>query len=104
LLFFLGGLWELGRQLTPWPRPRSGGTLVTSGVYGFARHPLYGGGLIALAGWAVAGSHPLRLVLTLALWMVLELKIRLEERWLCEIYPEYSSYRQRVQKLIPFVY
>jgi protein-S-isoprenylcysteine O-methyltransferase Ste14 len=104
LVLFLGGLWNLGRQLTPWPRPRTGGKLVTSGVYGWVRHPLYGGGLMGLAGWAITCSHLPRLGVTLALWGVFELKIRREERWLNEVYPEYSAYRKRVRKLIPFVY
>jgi hypothetical protein len=53
---------------------------------------------MVLAGWAVACSHLLRLGVAIALWIVLEMKIRLEEGWLSALYPEYSAYRERVRK------
>ena len=39
-----------------------------------------------------------------ALWGVLELKIRSEERFLSETYPDYFAYRRVFRKRIPFVY
>jgi protein-S-isoprenylcysteine O-methyltransferase Ste14 len=32
------------------------------------------------------------------------MKARREERWLQEQYPEYSAYKSRTKKLIPWIY
>jgi protein-S-isoprenylcysteine O-methyltransferase Ste14 len=42
--------------------------------------------------------------LAAVLFIFFDLKSRREERWLMEAYPGYAKYRQRVRKLIPFVY
>jgi protein-S-isoprenylcysteine O-methyltransferase Ste14 len=39
-----------------------------------------------------------------ALFVLLDVKSRHEERWLAAKFPAYSSYKRRVRKLIPFIY
>jgi protein-S-isoprenylcysteine O-methyltransferase Ste14 len=41
---------------------------------------------------------------TALLFIVLDLKARKEEAWLCDRFPEYADYQQRVSKFIPGVY
>jgi protein-S-isoprenylcysteine O-methyltransferase Ste14 len=73
------------------------------GAYGVVRHPIYGGLVLAAAGWSLIGS-PLALVATAGLAVILELKSRLEESMLHAAYPEYASYRERVRwRFIPGV-
>lgn len=44
LLLGLAGLGSLGRKnLSPFPHPKRGATLVEDGVYAMVRHPIYGG-------------------------------------------------------------
>ena len=43
-------LLDLGRNLTPTPRPRSDAELVDGGVYRLVRHPMYGGLLLTALG------------------------------------------------------
>lgn len=101
---FLAGLFHLGSNLTPLPYPKDGGTLVQSGVYGLARHPVYGGVLLTCIGWGlIVGSIP-TLVYVAALSVLLDVKARREETWLADRYPAYGAYRARVRKLIPFLY
>ncbi|NJL45848.1 MAG: isoprenylcysteine carboxylmethyltransferase family protein [Leptolyngbyaceae cyanobacterium SM2_3_12] len=104
-LVLLGkGLVDLGQNLTPLPYPREGGELVQTGVYGLVRHCLYSGlilGTLALSFWWLSLSH---LLVTLALFLLLNAKATQEERWLQERYPDYEIYQQRVKKLIPWVY
>jgi protein-S-isoprenylcysteine O-methyltransferase Ste14 len=104
-LVLLGkGLVDLGHSLTPLPYPRDDGELVQTGVYGIVRHSLYGGiilGTFALSLWQFSLSH---LAITLVLLLVLNAKAGKEEAWLQERYPAYADYRQRVKKLIPWVY
>ena len=98
------GLIDLGANLTPLPYPRENGTLIQTGVYGIVRHGLYSGlifGTAAYSLWQLSLPHVLGTVL---LFGVLDIKARQEEAWLMERYPDYASYRQRVNKFIPWIY
>jgi protein-S-isoprenylcysteine O-methyltransferase Ste14 len=104
LLLIGKGLIDLGPNLTPLPYPRADGELVQTGVYGLVRHSLYSGlilGTFALSLWRFSLSH---LAITLVLLLVLNAKASREEVWLQERFPDYADYRQRVKKLIPWVY
>ena len=104
LLLVAGGL-RLGASLTPLPAPRDGRGLTTNGVYGLARHPMYGGGLLFALGWSIAWASPLGLALTLVLVVFVELKSRREEQWLAERHPGYAEYRRATpHRFIPYVY
>ena len=79
--------------------------LVRTGPYRLVRNPIYLGGLIGLAGTAIAIGE-LRGVAALALLLVAVMhKIRVEETLLSEHFgAEYDEYRREVKSLIPFVY
>lgn len=98
------GLFTLGRNLSPFPKPIEGGSLVTTGVYSIVRHPIYTGLILGTLGWSLLMSAPVGIVLVVALFVFFDLKSRREEVWLMERYPEYRAYRERVKKLIPWVY
>jgi protein-S-isoprenylcysteine O-methyltransferase Ste14 len=86
----------LDRSATPFPRPRPGGRLVETGPYAFVRHPIYAGGLLFFAGFALATS-PATFVPLAALALFWRNKAALEEDWLGEKYPDYAEYRDRVR-------
>jgi protein-S-isoprenylcysteine O-methyltransferase Ste14 len=93
----------LGRSLTPFPRPRRRGELVTEGPYRLARHPIYGGGLLFFAGWALF-SRPLALLGVAALALLWYGKSSLEERLLAERFPSYEQYRRATRRrFVPFI-
>jgi protein-S-isoprenylcysteine O-methyltransferase Ste14 len=98
------GLLALGRNLSPFPKPIAGGQLVTTGVYGIVRHPIYTGLILGTLGWSLLMRAPAGLALFVALFVFFDLKSRREETWLLESYPDYRAYRARVKKLIPWVY
>jgi protein-S-isoprenylcysteine O-methyltransferase Ste14 len=94
----------LGRSLTPFPRPKPTGELVTRGPFRFVRHPLYTGALLFLAGTSLVLSL-WALIPTAALLMLWTLKARLEERHLVRAFPEYPEYARRVRgRFVPFVF
>ena len=41
LFIMLMSIKDLGRNLSPFPRPITNGNLITSGIYRFIRHPMY---------------------------------------------------------------
>jgi protein-S-isoprenylcysteine O-methyltransferase Ste14 len=103
-LLLCAGFISLGRGLTPLPYPKEGADLIQTGPYALVRHPMYSGGLLLALGWALYVQSWLTLGYVVALFVFLDMKSRREERWLAERFPTYATYRQRVRKLIPFVY
>ncbi|MEM9120869.1 MAG: isoprenylcysteine carboxylmethyltransferase family protein [Cyanobacteria bacterium P01_F01_bin.56] len=98
------GLIDLGDNLTPLPYPREDSSLVQTGIYGWVRHCLYSGlifGTAAYSLWTLSLPH---FVVTGMLLIILDLKARKEEAWLCDRFPEYADYRQQVSKFIPWLY
>ena len=83
---------------------KEGHELIRTGPYGWVRHPIYSGLLLALAGSAVAldewrGLIGLALVAA-SFWH----KLRIEESWLSAAFPDqYPRYLTEVAALIPGV-
>ena len=98
------GLIRLGPNLTPLPRPKEGGALVTTGVYGLVRHPIYGGIVLLAFGSALRAATWLVVPLALLVLLFFSRKAALEERWLTEKFADYEAYRRRTASLIPWIY
>src|SRR5260221_12937160 len=98
------GILDLGRSLTPMPRPVDANRLVETGTYRLVRHPIYSGLVLAGLGWGIATLSPLAVALALGLFVWLDLKARIEEAWLADRHPGYGAYRARTRKFIPFIY
>ena len=95
---------HLGRNLTPFPKPKDDGELVTTGIYKYVRHPIYVAVIVASTGYAIYQSSWLSGICVVALAIWFELKSRQEEVFLRQRFREYTDYAQRVKKFIPFVY
>ena len=100
-------LWAhgaLGRAFTAFTRPPEGATRVEAGPYRFARHPMYGGGVLLFAGVSLAFSVT-ALALTVALAVLWRGKSAVEERLLVARFPEYEDYRNRTpRRFLPGLY
>ena len=94
----------LGTNLSIFPKPKDDGTLTQTGLYGLMRHPMYGGVLLSALGWSLVRASLPALVLTLTLTVFFDRKAKREEEWLMQKYPDYAQYRERVRKLIPWIY
>jgi protein-S-isoprenylcysteine O-methyltransferase Ste14 len=103
-LLLFRGVIELGANLTPLPHPKDDGELVTGGVYGVVRHPIYSGVIflaIAYSCWQWSLSHAIGAAIFLVFF---DFKAKTEEVWLQNKFPDYDAYRSRVKKLIPWIY
>lgn len=103
-LLIAAGLLSLGRNLTAVPHPKDDAHMVQKGAYHWVRHPIYSGICLGAFGWALLQNAPLTLLYALILFLFFDVKSRREEQWLRARYPAYSSYQQRVSRLIPFLY
>lgn len=102
--FGTAGVLYLGRNLTPFPRPRKSGSLVTHGVFNYVRHPIYTGLLFGTFGWSLIISNVIGMIVVFTLFVFFDAKSRREEAWLVERFPDYEEYKKQVKKLIPLVY
>lgn len=93
-------LWRLGKSFSIMPEARS---LVTSGPYAYARHPLYAVEMITIIGTAIQFVQPWAVIVGVAVLLMLVVRTMFEERVLAEAYPEYGAYRARTARFIPGV-
>ncbi len=98
------GVLNLGQSLSPFPKPKEGGQLVTTGIYGIVRHPIYAGIILGTLGWSLLTGTLLGVALAIVLFIFFDMKSRREERWLSETYSDYPTYQKQVRKLIPWLY
>ena len=104
VLLVAGGA-GLGSALTPFPAPRSGEAVRTSGVYGSCATRSTAACILIALGWSVVFATPVGLVLTVVLALFFELKSRREEQWLEQIHPDYAEYRRRTRRrFIPYLW
>lgn len=87
----------LGRNLTPYPQPRSGATLTSTGIYARVRHPIYTGVVLALAGASVLAGSIAAGIVALGFVVFFTLKSSVEERALAINVAGYSEYREAVR-------
>ncbi|MDD3814838.1 MAG: isoprenylcysteine carboxylmethyltransferase family protein [Desulfocapsaceae bacterium] len=83
------------------PTIRDGAVLVTHGPYRYIRHPMYASLLLGGVGLLLISCSWLRLAGFFALWLVLYLKVRIEEKLLADHFPDYSLYQKRSRMLFP---
>lgn len=99
--FGLAGVAVLGRNRTPYPRPRADSELVQRGIYARVRHPLYTSVMLVSLGWALLWQSAPAFVTALGLIPFLHAKARHEEPWLSQQFPEYADYARRVPRFLP---
>ena len=86
------------------PTPKSWGVLITTGPYRLIRHPMYTSVLLGGASLALMADPLPGWSAWTALALVLFVKSIVEERWLNEVHPGYSSYRRASKRFIPWLF
>jgi len=100
----LRGVLDLGRNLSPFPRPLPGSALVDTGAYRLIRHPIYCGLVVGAIGWSVAAWSIGAALTSVLLLLLFDAKSRREEVWLTAEFAGYAAYRARTKRLIPGIY
>src|SRR3954471_4919382 len=82
--------------------PTAGG-LVTTGPYGYVRHPIYAAVLYFIWAGTLDTFSSAACGWALLLTAGAVTRMFIEERMLTERYPEYRDYMRRVRRVMPFV-
>jgi protein-S-isoprenylcysteine O-methyltransferase Ste14 len=91
----MGSRWRVG---VPETAPDA---LVTTGLFGLSRNPVFLGMLAMTAGLAVAVPSPAMIACAVAFWIACEIQVRDEERFLQHSFgPAYLAYRSAVRRWI----
>ena len=106
-LFILLGIWStyiMKFRFNISPEPFKEVNLVTKGPYRFIRHPMYTS-VIGLTACLIVDDFSIaRLTYWIMLAAILILKLTYEEKLLGEKFTDYTDYRQKSKRLIPFIY
>ncbi len=85
------------------PVYKPGGQLIVTGTYAFFRHPMYVAVILSSMGAVAMQQMPLKLLLVFLLFVVLDVKARLEEKAMTTAFPEYVEYQQSGFRWLPFI-
>ena len=88
---------DLGRNLTPFPRPKNNSMLVTTGIYRFTRHPIYYSLIFISFGFFIIKLSIYYLFLSISLALIIKFKIALEEQYLNNKFKNYLLYKNEVK-------
>ena len=95
---------KMRQYISAHPAPAPGASLLQDGIYGYVRHPMYGGVILMAGAIAVFDLNPAALALTAVLVAVFLGKSRYEETLLAEAFLGYADYRTRVaRRFIPWI-
>jgi protein-S-isoprenylcysteine O-methyltransferase Ste14 len=91
----------LGRSLTAHPIPGKNAQLVTSGLYGFVKHPIYSGLILLALGLTINGGFFPHTLFLIALLLLLNYKAKFEEALLSQRFPDYADYSKKTGRFVP---
>ncbi len=96
-IIMLISIKDLGRNLSPFPRPINNSKLVTKGIYRFTRHPMYYSLIFISFGVFVTKLSIYYLFLSTSLILIIKFKIDLEEQYLKNKFKNYLFYKNKVK-------
>ena len=96
-IIMLVAIKDLGRNLSPFPRPINNSNLVTTGIYRLTRHPMYYSLILISLGVFIAKLSSYYLILSISLGLIIKFKIALEEQYLNNKFKNYLLYKNEVK-------
>ncbi len=96
-IILLVAIKDLGRNLSPFPRPIINSNLVNKGIYRFTRHPMYYSLIFISFGVFITKLSIYYLFLSTSLSLIIKFKIALEEQYLKNKFKNYLLYKNEVK-------
>lgn len=92
---------QLNKNLSPFPSPLPGASLIRNGIYKYIRHPIYTGIIAGFLGFSIIADSGYKLLISLLLLLLFYLKSIYEEKRLLIAFPDYQSYKKRTGRFFP---
>ena len=96
-IILLVAIKDLGRNLSPFPKPINNSNLVTRGIYRFTRHPMYYSLIFISFGVFITKLSFYYLFLSTSLSLIIKFKIALEDQYLKNKFKNYLIYKNEVK-------
>ena len=96
-IILLVAIKDLGRNLSPFPRPKKNSKLVSTGIFRFMRHPMYYSLIFISFGVFITKLSIYYLFLSISLCLIIKFKIALEEQYLNNKFKNYLLYKNEVK-------
>lgn len=101
LIILVWALLQLGSRISPFPRPKTDTVLITWGIFGLVRHPIYSGIFLFCAGLGLYTESLYRLSIAFVLLAWFYFKSRYEEKNMKAHFPEYPKYQKKTGRFFP---
>jgi protein-S-isoprenylcysteine O-methyltransferase len=104
LLIAIVARYTIGRNWSGSIDIKKGHELITTGIYGYVRHPIYSGVFLMALGAVLVLQSIICLLLLILITIFFVFKYKQEEKFLEKYFPqEYPVYKKRVKAIIPFI-
>ena len=97
LMLIIVSVKELGKSLSPMPRPKENSKLITSGIYSIFRHPMYYSLIIISFSLFIKSFSIYNLILSILLTFIITNKIKIEEEYLIRKFNNYTLYKKEIK-------
>jgi len=97
LIIIVFSVKDLGKSLSPMPRPKENSKLITSGIYRLFRHPMYYSLIIISFSLFIKSLTIYNLILSILLTFIISNKIKIEEEYLIKKFNNYTLYKNDVK-------
>ena len=97
LIFIIFSVKDLGKSLSPMPRPKENSKLITIGIYRIMRHPMYYSLIIISLGLFIKSFTIYNFILSILLTFIISNKIKIEEEYLTKRFNKYTLYKKEVK-------
>ena len=102
LALILSGWYTIYKKY--WSKKTGKGTLVTTGIYKYIRHPQYTGLLLMSMGMLIEwATLPMLILYPVMVFLYVRLAMREERDMIAEFGDAYREYMKRTKRFIPFV-
>lgn len=100
-LLIVGAILQLNKNLSPFPSPTPNSSLLTEGLFKYARHPIYSGIILVAFSYAILKFSISKMIIALLLSILFYFKSKFEEQLLSEKFENYISYMEKVGRFFP---
>lgn len=103
LFLILNGWYNIYKKY--WSKEKGVGSLVTTGVYRYIRHPQYTGLLLLSLGMIIEwATLPMLIIFPVMVYMYIRLAKKEEQDMIGEFGVDYRNYMERTKRFIPLIY